>query len=162
MGMANIAQSVNVISPLMTTKGGVVKQASWWPYLLFSKYMRGWTVALNVRGEEYEGRTNPAWVRGTIETPYLDCSATVSEDGWVALAVVNVHETKDYEVSLAGVAKGEVEVHTVTGANVQSGNMGGKQEVGVEESKWGGGEKFVFKKHSLTLLRWKDERAGGK
>ena len=36
VGMANIAQTVNVISPLMTTEKGVVKQATWWPLLLFS------------------------------------------------------------------------------------------------------------------------------
>ncbi|KAH0293373.1 family 51 glycoside hydrolase, partial [Aureobasidium melanogenum] len=31
IGMANIAQSVNVISPLMTSKDGILKQTTWWP-----------------------------------------------------------------------------------------------------------------------------------
>ena len=57
MGMANIAQSVNVISPLMTTKDGIVKQTTWWPLLLFSKYMRGHTLATHVGCEMYEGET---------------------------------------------------------------------------------------------------------
>jgi alpha-N-arabinofuranosidase len=43
VGMANITQSVNVISPLMTTDTGLFKQTTWWVYLLFAKYMRGRT-----------------------------------------------------------------------------------------------------------------------
>jgi alpha-N-arabinofuranosidase len=93
IGMANIAQSVNVISPLMTTKDGIIKQTTWWPLLLFSKYMRGWTVAVNVRCGEYEGETEPKWIRGTIETPWLDVSATINEEGVVSMAVVNVSDS---------------------------------------------------------------------
>jgi len=100
--MANIAQSVNVISPLITTKKGIVKQATWWPLFLFSKFMRGHTVAVNVHCSEHTGPTEPAWIRGTIETPWLDVSATVSDDKWLNLATVNIHEEKDYEVEIKG------------------------------------------------------------
>ncbi|KAK3669659.1 hypothetical protein LTR78_010476 [Recurvomyces mirabilis] len=72
VGMANIAQSVNVISPLMTTKDGLVKQTTWWPLLLFCKYMRGWTVATHVSGGAYEGETELKWIRATVDTPWLD------------------------------------------------------------------------------------------
>ncbi|KAF2014239.1 glycoside hydrolase family 51 protein [Aaosphaeria arxii CBS 175.79] len=157
MGMANIAQSVNVISPLMTTKDGIVKQASYWPYMLFSRYMRGWTIPVNVRAEEYEGRTNPEWIRGTIETPFLDVSAAIDEKGEVVtLAVVNVHEEKSYDVKLDGIPSGkQVDVYTVGGDHVQAGNMGGKEEVKIVESKWDAKDSYVFPKHSLTLLRWR-------
>jgi len=155
MGMANIAQSVNVISPLMTTKDGLVKQTIWWPLWLFSKYMRGHTVAINVCAPEYLGRTNPKWVRGTIETPFLDCSATVGEDGYVNLAVANVSEEKDFEVDVKGVKEGEVKVFTVGGESVDVVNTEAEQKVGVVESTWDGKGKFTFGKHSFTLLRWK-------
>jgi alpha-N-arabinofuranosidase len=155
VGMANIAQSVNVISPLMTSKDGILKQTIWWPLLLFSKYMRGHTIALNVRSPEYTGRTNPAWIRGTIETPFLDCSAVIGDDGVVTLAVVNVSEEKDYAVRLEGVVKGEVSVYTVGGENVDVVNTEAEEKVAIEEGKWEGGEEFVFKKHSLMMLRWK-------
>ncbi|USP75437.1 putative alpha-L-arabinofuranosidase C [Curvularia clavata] len=155
MGMATVAQSVNVISPLMTTKEGLVKQTTWWPLLLFSKYMRGHTIALNVRTPEYTGRTNPTWIRGTIETPYLDCSATLSDDGFVNLAVTNVHETSDFEVEIPGLKADKVEVHTVTGDGVDVVNTDGAQNVGIKESSWDGQGKFKFGKHSFTLLRWK-------
>lgn len=153
--MANIAQSVNVISPLMTSKDGILKQTIWWPLLLFSKYMRGHTIALNVRTPEYAGRTNPEWIRPTIETPFLDCSAAINDDGWVSLAVANLSEEKDYSVKLEGVPKGEVLVYTVTGENPKVVNTETEQKVGIQETKWDGEGDFLFKKHSLTILRWK-------
>lgn len=155
MGMANIAQSVNVISPLMTTKDGILKQSTWWPLLLYSRYMRGSTVAVNVRSGEYAGDTSPAWIRGAIETPWLDVSAALDKDGFVNLAVVNIHEERDFETELKGLVSGEVEVHTVSGADTKVVNTAEKQEVGIKETKWDGQGTFTFPKHSLTLLRWK-------
>ncbi|GAM84523.1 hypothetical protein ANO11243_025190 [Dothideomycetidae sp. 11243] len=154
IGMANIAQSVNVISPLMTTKSGLMKQTSWWPLLLYSKYMRGWTIGVNVRCEEYEGQTEPKWIRGTIETPFLDVSCARSDDGFVSLAVVNVHEQKSFSTNLEGIG-GSIDVYTVTGSHAMVTNTESEQEVGVEESKWDASGKFTFPKHSLTMLRWK-------
>jgi alpha-N-arabinofuranosidase len=155
VGMANIAQSVNVISPLMTTKDGLLKQPTWWPLLLYSKYMRGSTIAVNVRGGEYLGETHPKWIRGTIETPWLDVSAALDKDGTVNLAVVNIHEEKDFETELKGLSGKDVEVHSVSGTDVKVVNTAEKEEVGIKESKWNGEGFFTFPKHSFTLLRWK-------
>ncbi|KAF4973133.1 hypothetical protein FSARC_477 [Fusarium sarcochroum] len=156
MGMANIAQSVNVISPLMTTKDGLLKQSTWWPLLLYSKYMRGSNLAVNVRGGEYQGDTTPEWIRGTIETPWLDVSAALDKDGVVNLAVVNIHEEKDFETELKGLTGGkEIEVHSVSGKDVKVVNTAEKEEVAIKESKWNGEGLFTFPKHSFTLLRWK-------
>jgi len=155
VGMANIAQSVNVISPLMTTKDGVIKQATWWPLYLFSKYMRGWTVGVHVSAGAYDGATEPAWLQGVLEqgASWLDVSASVNEEGVVSLVVVNINETTDFEVDLTGVGK-EVEVYTVTGKDVKVVNVKGKEDVAVTESKWDGQGKYKFPKHSITLLRW--------
>ncbi|KAK4154521.1 putative alpha-L-arabinofuranosidase C [Chaetomidium leptoderma] len=155
VGMANIAQSVNVISPLMTTKDGLVKQTIWWPLLLFTKYMRGHTIALNVKSSEYTGRTNPAWIRAAIETPLLDCSATLADDGFVNLAVANLNEEKDFEVALDGLQADKVEVFIVSGDNVSVTNTAEEQKVGIRESSWDGKGAFTFARHSFTLLRWK-------
>ncbi|EFQ27215.1 alpha-L-arabinofuranosidase [Colletotrichum graminicola] len=156
VGMANIAQSVNVISPLMTTKEGITKQTTWWPLLLFSKYMRGSTIATHVRSPEYEGATEPNWIRGAIETPYLDVSATVDDNGFVNLAVVNIHETKSFTVDLEGVKEGaDIQVYTVTGENVGVVNKGDENPVGIAESTWDGKGAYEFQKASVTLLRWK-------
>ena len=156
LGMANIAQTVNVISPLMTTEDGVVRQTTWWPLLLFSKHMRGWTVGAHVRAGAYDGDTQPGWLRGMLEhgASWLDVSAAVDEDGVVSLVVVNINDQRDYKVDLAGVGK-EVTVYTVTGPNVKSKNEAGKKpEVGVKETTWDGKGKFKFGRHSMTMLRW--------
>ncbi|TLD27197.1 hypothetical protein PspLS_04615 [Pyricularia sp. CBS 133598] len=158
IGMANIAQSVNVISPLMTSKKGIYKQTTWWPLLLFSKYMRGHTVAVHVQSGEYEGPTKPVWIRGTIETPWLDVSASINDQGVVSLVVVNIHEDKSFSTRLDGVKQaegGDIEVYTITGPNVKSRNTEEKQEVGIAESKWDGKGPYEFPKASMTMLRWK-------
>lgn len=156
VGMANIAQTVNVISPLLTNSEGVVRQATWWPLLLFSRFMRGWTVAAHVGCGSYGGETEPAWLQGVLEdgAPWLDVSAVVDDGGFVNVVVVNIHDAQDFETTLKGVS-GKVEVHTVNGPDVNAANVAGKQdEVGVKQSEWNGEGTFVFAKHSMTLLRW--------
>jgi alpha-N-arabinofuranosidase len=159
VGMACIAQSVNVISPLMTTETGVVRQTIWWPYELFCRYMRGHTVAVHVDCGTYSGPTRPDWVRAVKETPWLDVSATVSDDGWVSVCVVNMHLDSDLTTAVGGIqnSSGRVQVYTVTGSNANVTNMAGKEEVGVEESEWDASKDscFTFPKCSVTMLRWK-------
>jgi alpha-N-arabinofuranosidase len=155
VAMANIAQSINVISPLMTTKTGLVKQTTWWPLLLFSKYMHGHTIGVHVRCPEYEGLTAPEWIRGTVETPWLDVSASLADDGWMTLAVVNNHETKGFATKVDGIPEGEVLTFCVTGESVNVTNTEDKQEVEIKESTWDGKGLYEFQKHSLTMLRWK-------
>jgi alpha-N-arabinofuranosidase len=180
VGMACLAQSVNVISPLMTTKEGIVKQTTWFPYELFCKYMKGWTVACHLECGAYEGPTKPAWVRGVRETPWLDASATVDEQGWVSVCVVNIHKEAAIEATLGTyspwknsiaspdnfpemgdskcAANIDVHVYTVSSSCVDDTNMDGNQEVAITESIWKSREeesKFRFPKHSITMLRWK-------
>lgn len=157
VGMACIAQSVNVISPLMTTKGGIIKQTTWWPLLLFSRFMRGWTISAHLMCAAYEGETSPKWVRGVKDTPWLDVSATLGEDGYANAAIVNIHEDQGIESRIEGVTE-PASVFTVTADDVKATNMDGKQEVGITESTWSGKGEYLFPKHSLTLLRWKVEQ----
>lgn len=154
--MANIAQSVNVISPLMTNKDGIVKQTTWWPWLLFCKYMRGTSLSVNVQCGEYQGSTKPDWIRGIIETPWLDVSASINDEGVVTLVVVNIHETKAATAKLDGIPSGaSVDIYTVTGDNIKSTNTVDKTEVEVKESKWEANGSYEFPKASMTMLRWK-------
>ncbi|KAK0652569.1 family 51 glycoside hydrolase [Cercophora newfieldiana] len=156
IGMANIAQSVNVISPLMTYAEGIVKQATWWPLLLYSKYMRGSALAVHLRCQEYEGETKPVWIRGMVDTPWLDVSAALSDDGVISLAVVNAHPERDFEVWLSGTQSMGigVKVYTVSGAGMDATNMDGREEVGIRESRWDAKGPYTFPRHSLTMLRW--------
>ncbi len=156
VGMANIAQTVNVISPLMTTKTGIVKQATWWPLLLLCKYMRGYTVNVHVNCSAYDGPTQPEWLQGVLTegASWLDVSACINKEGFVTLAVVNISETKDFAVDLAGVGK-EVTVYTVNGPDVKSVNTAENETVKITESTWNGAGKYTFPKHSITMMRWK-------
>ncbi|CZR54882.1 related to alpha-L-arabinofuranosidase 1 [Phialocephala subalpina] len=160
IGMATVAQSVNVISPLMTSSTGVVKQTTYWPLFLFSKFMRGKALATHVSAETYSGRTFPEWLASTRELPLLDVSAAVSDDGWVNLAVVNIDEERDLETSMPeGVGKNsEVQVYVVGGKEngIRDYNTQGSEKVSIRESRWNGrGAKFIFERRSFTLLRWK-------
>ncbi|KAK3698219.1 hypothetical protein LTR37_017044 [Vermiconidia calcicola] len=157
VAMANIAQSVNVISPLMTTKDGLVKQTTWWPLLLFSKYMRGWTVATHVSCSTYEGETSPPWMRAAVDTPWLDVSATVNDEGWVSMVVVNSHLTESFAVDLDGVANGEKSIHvsTITADKWDAVNTAEEEMVGIKESSCKGDGRFEFPNMSITMLRWR-------
>ena len=159
VGMANIAQSCNVISPLMTTKEGIWKQPSWWPLLLFSNYMQGSTISVHLTCSEYTGPTNPAWIRSTsIATPWLDTSAALDKDGFVNLVVVNIHPEKDLQTDLKGIAAGKVETFVITGDSPKAKEVhldekgNGYKKGSWDASKDGG--KFTFTKHSITMLRW--------
>ncbi|PSN64741.1 alpha-L-arabinofuranosidase protein-like protein [Corynespora cassiicola Philippines] len=151
--MANIAQSVNVISPLMTTKTGIIKQTSWYPYELFCRYMSGALIAVHVACDYYEGPTKSEFTRITKETPWLDVSATWDKEH-VNLAVVNMHRERDMDADIIGV-KNLVQMYEVNGVDVNVTNMAGTEEVSIKESTWSGQGKYLFPKHSFTLLRWK-------
>jgi alpha-N-arabinofuranosidase len=157
IGMANIAQSVNVISPLMTSSKGIQKQTTWWPLLLFSKYMRGSSLAVHVRCGSYDGETEPSWIRGTVETPWLDVAAAIDSKGTVSLAVVNISEKKDCEVEVQGIPSGaRVTVEQMRGKSKGEVDVKSQEvKISTEEGDWQTDKPFRFPKASLTILRWK-------
>ncbi|KAK5166895.1 uncharacterized protein LTR77_007624 [Saxophila tyrrhenica] len=157
VGMANIAQSVNVISPLMTTKEGLVKQTTWWPLLLFSKYMRGWTIATHTSSPCYEGTTEPKWLQNAGETPWLDVSATVDDDGSVNLVVVNVNPDESFQLKLDGMEGDDrsVDAYTVTANSWNAVNTADKEEVSLEHQSHSKLKEYTFPKMSITMLRWR-------
>ncbi|KAJ5086439.1 Glycoside hydrolase superfamily [Penicillium alfredii] len=140
----------------MTSPDGITKPTTWWPLWLFSRFMRDWTVGAHVSCGVCEGETSPVWLRSAKDTPWLNVSATLGDDGYANVAVVNVHDTQDLESRVEGVC-GDVAVFTVTAADILATNMEGAEEVRVQESTWDGSGNYAFPKHSLTLLRWKAE-----
>lgn len=157
LSMANLAQSVNVISPLMTTKEGIWKQTTWWPLFLFSKYMRGSLILTTHHGTAWDGKTSPTWIRGLIDTPWLDVSATLDRESYVNLAVVNIHETEGIEVDIAAMAGKTAEAFVVTGQDSAVINTKDEANVSLESSdiEIGTGGCYTFPCLSVTLLRWK-------
>jgi alpha-L-arabinofuranosidase len=159
LGMCNLAQSVNVISPLITNAHGLVRQTTWWPLLLFSRFVHGSTVAAHVWCPgAYEDATKPEWLQEVLKpdgAAWLDVSACVDEEGLATLVVVNIHPEQDFETQLRGV-KGSVEGYRVDGKTLDAVNVAGKdEEVKVADFRWDASEAhYTFPKHSLTMMRW--------
>nr|GAT43895.1 glycoside hydrolase family 51 protein [Mycena chlorophos] len=128
---ACIAQSVNVISPIITSPSGLFKQTTFYPLWLFSNLMQGTALDVYVSSEEddddfYAGETEPLFIaklakhtpQGRKPTRWLDVSAVLSPDGReIRIAIVNRHATKSFSVPLAialpPIATSEVTIHEV-------------------------------------------------
>ncbi|CAK5266877.1 unnamed protein product [Mycena citricolor] len=134
--IACIAQSVNVISPIVTSPEGLFKQTTYYPLQLFATLMQGTALNINVTtsaaSDVYSGPTVPPWIASlakNVPSPpahasghplnWIDASAVLSPDGKeVRVAIVNRHPTDAFEVPVEfgyGVAVKGVQVHEVWG-----------------------------------------------
>lgn len=160
--MACIAQSVNVISPLITSPTGLFRQTIYWPLYLFSRFMRGGvSIRDSLSSPTFSGETLPQWISSVKGQPKdLDASAVLhtSETGQksVRIAVVNRSENSSYtvpvRVALAKAPK-EVEEHELWHENVKARNGWGKENeesVKTKRAAWTG--EWTFREHSFTLL----------
>lgn len=79
--IANLAQLVNVIAPIMTEPGGPAwRQTTYHPFALTSRYGRGTVLRVEPKGPTYE----TAWLG---EVPVVDAVAVENEDDVVLFAV---------------------------------------------------------------------------
>lgn len=94
--MANLAQMVNVIAPILTSPDGLILQAIYHPLVLLRHHSGDYAVEASAdAGELTVAQT------GTRPVPILDLSASVSEDGArLYLSVVNRHESEAIESPL--------------------------------------------------------------
>jgi alpha-N-arabinofuranosidase len=79
--IANLAQVVNVIAPLLTRGDELLVQAIFHPFRMFSRRREGVALRVGQSGPSYEARTQGA-------TPYLDASAILG-DGRLHVFAVN-------------------------------------------------------------------------
>lgn len=149
--MADLAQLVNVIAPIMASPTGIVLQTTYHPLKLYAEHCG--TVALDalVRSDsfpEYPG------------TPYLDVSATTDEGNQkLTLAVVNRHPTTDLAVDI--VIEGfkpqsTCDLYELNGPSLDSSNtFAAPDTVAVKKrSISGAGAAFrqTFAAHSLSVM----------
>lgn len=93
--IANLAQIVNVIAPLLTRENEVLIQSIFYPFAMFSKRREGISLRCSVDGPSYAGATN-----GSV--PYLDSSAILAEDRLhVFLTNRSMSEAADAIITLA-------------------------------------------------------------
>jgi alpha-N-arabinofuranosidase len=93
--IANLAQIVNVIAPILTRGDDLLVQATFHPFQMFSTRREGISLKTVVDGPQYESKTNGA-VR------FLDASAILNgEQLHVFLTNRNLDETARVEIELA-------------------------------------------------------------
>lgn len=164
--IACLAQSVNVISPIITSPTSFFRQTTFYPLQLFSTYMRGKNAvavtAKVVNGDKFVGETLPTWI-STVRGPpeILDVSAVVCDDEdngrSLRVAVVNRSPDKRYHIPVRIAFQTKlktVEVHEVWHKDANARNGWGADEnkvtVNTWTQPWMGG--WDFKPHSFVLL----------
>ncbi len=114
--IANLAQVVNVIAPLLTTRDDVLVQSIYWPFRLFSKRREGHSLRTFVDGPSYAATTYG-------ETTHIDASAILGEDR-LHLFLTNRDEVgAEVRIALSGATLGALaDAEIVTGSDPKDEN----------------------------------------
>ncbi len=92
--IACLAQAVNVIAPILTTKDAMLKQSIYYPFMLFSKLASGTALDVAVKAPEYNTKLFG-------DMPLLDVSASFDEaTNAHAIFIVNRSQTESLTVDL--------------------------------------------------------------
>ncbi len=109
--IACIAQIVNVIAPLLTKQDGLLVQSTYYPFQMMAEHTRGKSLRTVLDSPLYR-----AGERG--ETPMLDVSASLAEDGSLAVFVVNRSQT---DAVTLDIHLTDVRASAVNGVDILSG-----------------------------------------
>ena len=151
--MANMAQLVNVIAPILASPQGIFLQTIYYPLQLFASTSKGKSLELFVDAPMYPNRRFG-------QVSYLDTSAAW-DNGTLVLNVVNRHPTESLPADLELEDKqfaGPVEISEVNGPDIKSQNDFGSTTVKtVTRSAKAEGRKFTysFPPHSYSMLKAK-------
>jgi len=151
--IANMAQLVNVIAPILTNDKGMFLQTIYYPLQLFANNSKGKALQLFVESPKYMSRRFG-------DVPYLDTSAAY-DNGTLVLNVVNRHQDQAIEAEFEVEDKqfsGAVEIAEVNGPDIKAENDFGSTKVSaVQRSATASGKKFTtrFAPHSYTMLKVK-------
>lgn len=110
--VAAIAQIVNIIAPLLTKKDGLLVQSIFYPFALMAEFAQGKSLTPSLICPTYN-----AGERGDV--PVLDVSASLAEDGSLAVFAVNRSQT---EATTLTITLADTKVTGITGVNVLSGS----------------------------------------
>lgn len=164
--MANLAQMVNVIAPIVTSPEGLFLQTIYHPLQLFAEHMRGTALDLSVdsptidlRGREEAGSRHRVADLGPFHV--LDVSATYSPgEALLTVAAVNRGRDQALDTELRIADGAEVVSGTVFEVNGPSPDVGNSfsepEAVAVrrcELTEVGSGLRHRFPAHSITVLK---------
>jgi alpha-N-arabinofuranosidase len=153
--MANLAQMVNVIAPIMTNKGGLFLQPIYFPIVEYGK-QRG-NVALSA------WVASPTYTGNRQQLPYLDVSATYNaRDRVVCVNVLNRSKSQDIAARIQneeGLLKQSVGVWQMNYPDLKATHTFGDDKKVVPKTSAmiasldKNGFSYTFPAHSLTILR---------
>lgn len=152
--MANMAQLVNVIAPMMITNGKLWMQPIFYPLQLFAQNCVGQSLETFVQCDRYDAGDYK-------QVPYLDVTSVYNPASQeVILNVVNRHKEKAMETSIAnqfGTLAGKATVAEVNSTNLQDENSEKEQKVKpvTKEINAGNTFNYNFPAHSFTQIRIK-------
>jgi alpha-N-arabinofuranosidase len=152
--MANMAQLVNVIAPLMVTHDSLWKQTIYFPFRLFATYCYGTSVETLVNAPGYD-------LADQKNISLLDVSAVKDEQSHTLMInVVNRSMDKPIETSISTLGNGnegiEATVYEVNGARLSDENNSARQDIGIttrEIAIGAGSFSYSFPAHSFTMIR---------
>lgn len=150
--MANIAQLVNVIAPMMITGDKLWKQTIYYPLQLFAKNTKGDALSTFVQCDTF----NTERYKGV---PYLDVSSAYdSASHMLILNVVNRHPSRVIEASIDnqfGSFDSKGSSFEVNGAGLKEENSVSEQKVKIVEKNFNTQAQrivYSFPAHSFTQL----------
>jgi alpha-L-arabinofuranosidase len=156
--MANLAQMVNVIAPIMTNSKGLFLQPTYFPLVEFGKQRGNTALDVWVASPGYRIQN-----RGGAEIKYLDVSATYRQAaGEVVLNVLNRSKDKDLSAEIDAQDKRvdpQVAVWEMNHPDLKATHtFGDDRKVRpvtrtVTVTPRGGRFDYTFPAHSLTILR---------
>lgn len=109
--IANLAQAVNVIAPIMTRHDGLFKQTIFYPFNMFAKRREGISLVPKIEGPHYESKSH-----GRVS--YLDASAIMDEN-ILNLFLINRNLDKEMDVEIYLCDRG---IKGVVNAEILTGN----------------------------------------
>ena len=95
IGLANMAQMVNVLASIITEEEGSWYQPIAYPLIMYRQYMLGKRLKVEYASPKLDGGA-----AGVVDA--LSISAVCDENGDICVAIVNRDFEKDYEITLSG------------------------------------------------------------
>ena len=153
--MANMAQLVNVIAPMMITNGKLWMQPIYYPLQLFAQNCKGQSLQTLVQCDRYNAGDYK-------QVPFLDVTSVYNDAAQeIIVNVVNRHESKSIETTLTnqfGKLASKASVSEVNSASLQDENNEKDQKVKANSKEInvaGDSFTYVFPAHSFTQIRIK-------
>ena len=149
--MANMAQLVNILAPIITTPESSWRQTIFYPLALFANNCFGKSLQTFV--------DSPTYPLNGKDIPYLDVSSAYNkEKNLIILNVVNRHKDNAIATDVicqSGVFNGALTIYEVNGKDIKDVNSADRQLVKTEKKELKAkGEKisYSFPAHSFTMI----------